>query len=481
MSPLARLFVRPTFRRSRALAPRLLACLLPFTLSAASLLGTEDAVDAHVRQQMARAHIPGAAVAVIRGGRIEKLAVYGTASLETGAPLTPDSPFQLASATKLFTGVLLMQLVEAGKVKLDEPIATYLGEVPEGWKPITVRQLAAHASGMKPQMVGTPGQDLAQAVKAVQGLPLAAVPGAVSAYGSDDFSVLALILERAGGQPFPELLRARIWKPLGLAHAAFEGATQVGATRTAEVLPGRVSVYRWEGDRQRLHWYLYPAHTYAAGGAFASLRDMATFLLAVDQGKLVGPQGRAALFTPFRLNDGRAAGFGAAWATGTLAGRPWAGHSGGPALADVLYLPQERLGVIVLTNQQKLIPSLARAIAARLLPPGPLATSETGSADTEPALTLRHRALFEALALGQAPASAFSGDAAATLPEAAPWVELQLQPYGALTRLVFLGEDTRAERRVRRYRALHESGVVVAWTLTLDARGRVADFDLTEP
>jgi CubicO group peptidase (beta-lactamase class C family) len=449
----------------------LLACLLP--------LRAEDAVDAFMRAQMAQAHIPGAAVAVIREGRLEKLAAYGTASLESGAPVTPDTPLQIASTTKIFTGVLLMQLVEEGKVGLDTPISTYLGEVPPAWRPITVRHLAAHAAGLKPQMVGSHGQDLAQVLKAAQAVPLAAAPGAVSAYGSDDFSVLALILEKAGGRPFPELLRERIWKPLGMTRTGFEEVAQAGNVRTAEVLPGRASVYQWRGDRQRLHWYAYPSHTYAAGGAFASLRDEAAFLLALDQGRLLSAKGREALWTPFRLNDGRSAGFGVAWSVGTLAGRPCAGHSGGPALSDVLYFPKERLGIIVLTNQQRLIPSLARALAARLLPLGPAPTNDS-AVDSDPALTLRHRALIEALGRAQAEASAFSGDAAATLPEGAPWLELQLRPYGPLRHLSFQAERTVAGRRVRTYRAVHESGVAVTWTLTLDAEGRIADFEPKE-
>jgi len=456
-----------------------LTALLPALLTAGALpLGAEDAVDALLRREMAQAHIPGAAVAVIRNGRIEKLAAYGTASLETGAPATPDTPFQLASTTKLFTGVLLMQLVEEGKVDLDAPIATYLGEVPPAWRPITVRHLAAHASGLKPQTVDGTGKDLAQAVREAQALPLAAAPGTVSAYGSYDFSVLALVLERAGGRAFVDLLKERLWKPLGLARTGFEDATQTGPTRTAEVVPGRASVYQWQGDRQRLHWFAYPSYTYAAGGAFASLRDEATFLLALDQGLLTAAS-REAMWTPFRLCNGRSGGFGVGWSVGTLAGRPCAGHSGGPALSDVIYLPKERLGVIVLANQQRLYPSLARAIAARLLGAGPFAT-EAAPADPDPDLTTRHRGLIEALVRGRAEADAFSGEAAKALPETSPWLDLQLHPHGPIVRLAFRSEGVENGRRVRVYRAFHESGAAVAWRLTLDAKGRVADFDLQD-
>ncbi|HLP31062.1 MAG TPA: serine hydrolase domain-containing protein, partial [Geothrix sp.] len=287
------------------------------------------------------------------------------------------------------------------------------------------------------------------------------------------------ILEKAGGRPFSELLRERIWKPLGMTRTGFEDVTLAGNVRTAEVMPGRASVYQWRGDRQRLHWYAYPPHTYAAGGAFTSLRDEAAFLLALDQGRLLSARGREALWTPFRLNDGRLAGFGVAWSVGTLAGRPCAGHSGGPALSDVLYFPKERLGVIVFTNQQRLIPSLARALAAQLLALG-ADPAKDAAVDSNPALTQRHRALIEALGRGQADPSAFSGEAAATLPEGAPWLELQLRPYGPLSRLTFLAERAEKGGRVRTYRAIHASGVVVAWTFSLDAEGRVVDFDPKE-
>lgn len=401
---------------------RRFACLFACVLS----LQAEDALDAVVRAQMAHAHIPGAAVAVIRQGRLEKLAAYGEASLEGTRPVTPDTTFQIASCTKLFTGVLLMQLVEEGKLRLEAPVAAYLGEVPPAWKAITVAHLAAHATGLKPAMAEGSPANLEAAVRTTLAQPLATIPGTVSAYGSDDFSVLALILEKAGGRPFQDLLKERIWARLGVPGSTFEDAVETGLTRTAEVIPGRARVYQWQGQRQRLHWFRYPPHTYAAGGAFVSLRDLAAFLLALDQGKLLGP-GREVLWTPFRLNDGRSASFGAAWAVGTLAGRPWGGHSGGPALADVMYFPKERLGVIVLTNQQRLAPALARALA-----------------------------------------------------EAAPWLDLQLAPYDPVASFAFRNERRERGQRVRTYRATHASGVVATWILRLDAQGRVADFDLQE-
>ena len=106
--------------------------------------------DAFLRAEMARNHIPGAAVAVIQGGKLVKLQAYGVGNLETGTPVSTDSRFQIASATKLFTSMLLMDQVAQGNIRLDDPVSKYVNDVPASWSAITVRQLASHVSGMAP-------------------------------------------------------------------------------------------------------------------------------------------------------------------------------------------------------------------------------------------------------------------------------------------------------------------------------------------
>jgi CubicO group peptidase (beta-lactamase class C family) len=90
----------------------------------------DSSVDAYVRDVMAKRHIPGMALAVIRQGRVERVASYGVASLEFSVPVTPTTLFHVASVTKSFTAVAIMKLVEAGKLKLDDPIGTYLEGLP---------------------------------------------------------------------------------------------------------------------------------------------------------------------------------------------------------------------------------------------------------------------------------------------------------------------------------------------------------------
>ena len=105
-----------------------------------------DPVDDIVQGYMQAAHIPGAAVAVIDDGRLVKLEGYGQANLEWDTPVTPDTPFQTASASKVVAGVVLMRLVEQGTLSLDAPISTFFEGAPESWRTISVRHRRARAS-----------------------------------------------------------------------------------------------------------------------------------------------------------------------------------------------------------------------------------------------------------------------------------------------------------------------------------------------
>src|SRR5579862_838390 len=89
-----------------------------------------DPIDDYLKQQMAKEHIPGLSVVIVRDGKILKLKSYGMANLEWGMPATPETAFQLASATKLLTVTALMRLVEQGQIALDDPVGRYLPEAP---------------------------------------------------------------------------------------------------------------------------------------------------------------------------------------------------------------------------------------------------------------------------------------------------------------------------------------------------------------
>src|SRR5262249_43606067 len=134
-----------------------------------------DRAEEYLRRRMAEQHIPALALTVVEQGEILRAEAYGVANLEWDAPATPDTTFQLASATKLLTATLLMLLVEEGAIGLDVPIPEYLRQAPPHWGTITIRHLASHTSGV-PDEVG-PVSSVEAAVEAAARLPLEYAPG----------------------------------------------------------------------------------------------------------------------------------------------------------------------------------------------------------------------------------------------------------------------------------------------------------------
>lgn len=437
-----------------------------------------DRIDDLMRDQMARNHIPGAAVAVVRNGRIEALRAYGVANLEHNSPVTTASPFQIASVTKTFTGLLLAHLIDQGKLSMDEPVSRYLPEAPAEWSGITVRHLAKHTAGFAMSEPGPTTETMEQAVAAIMKRPLAANPGDREQYALDDFVVLARIMQKVSGKSYEQLLDEVVIKPLGLKDTRFEHAIDRGSQNRADVIPGRVSVYNRENGQQRLFWFLYPPATYAGGGIFTSIADMARVMRAIDRGELAGGPSRKEIWTAPMLNNGKPGSFGAGWIVGTTRGLDSVGHSGGPALGDVLYVPGEHLGVVVLINQRVMYPNLAQAIAAQYLPPSKL-VGAAGITDQEPALTTRLFATVRALAAGKADASAFGGELREQVGEYNKWMTQRMSTLPAVTRMVLLSDEAAEGKRVRTYRVTLGKEETQRWRLDLDKDGLITDFDIT--
>jgi CubicO group peptidase (beta-lactamase class C family) len=442
------------------------ACLL----LAAAPTTHADGIDEYVRAQLAKNHIPALSLAVVRDGKVEKLQSHGVASLEWDAPATDDTRYQLASATKPFTGILLMQLVEQGKLSLDDSIAAFLPEAPAAWKAITVRHLGTHTSGLGEVDAGrlATGEAI---VAAAMREPLAYAPGTRSRYGFTDYVVLARIMEKVSGKSYADLLRDSLTTPLGMTATGFDQATEEGPIRVAHVLSRRATVYRWDGAAQRRFEFLYGIPGYAAGGLYSSASDLARLFSALEQGRLLKPASLTEMWTPPALPEGERADFGLGWVIGRRQGRRTVGHSGGPALADLLYFPDERLAIAVLQNQQRMFPYLAEGIADLVLPPGKQPPAIT---DTEPTLTARLRAVLVAAGEGKANAGEIAEgsrtELVRTLEEMGPIVIGTLDPIRALE---LVEERKEAGRWTRKYRVLFGPAARY-WVFDLTADGKIA-------
>jgi CubicO group peptidase (beta-lactamase class C family) len=301
---------------------------------------------------MAKHRIPGLAVAVVKHGRVLHLQGYGLASVEFGIPVDKRSVFQLYSVTKIFTGVAIMKLAEQGKLSPETPVTEIIEWLPPAWKALRVRHLLTHTSGLpgwreNPRALALPEEKqktltAAEQIRFVAELPLKFPPGERFAYHQSGYTLLGMIVEKLAGKSFWAFLAEQVFAPLGMT------STRPGDTQA--VIPRRpaTAYNRQSGELQ--NWvYLFGPDASPAAGLNATAADLARFLVAMDQGKLLRRESLEALWTPVRLNDGTVKEYGLGWTVDEHQGRKVVGHEGGGA-AWIAHFPRERLSVAVLCN-----------------------------------------------------------------------------------------------------------------------------------
>ena len=215
--------------------------LLPFSALArqaeapAAPSAAYQEIDALAAAELAKDNVAGVTVGVVSGGGLAWAKSYGYADTENKVPAAKDTVYRIGSITKQFTVLMLLQLVQDGKVHFSDPVEKYFPDVNKvtdrfpGAPPITLVQLATHTSGLARE----PG-DLDTYVKGpvsdwekvlIAALPHTKYefePGTRFSYSNIGYAVLGAALGRAAGQPYVDYVRDRIFKPLGMTSSAFE-------------------------------------------------------------------------------------------------------------------------------------------------------------------------------------------------------------------------------------------------------------------
>jgi CubicO group peptidase (beta-lactamase class C family) len=331
-------------------------------------------VAAHVEPLVARAvrpDDPGVAVLVLADGRRAYAAGHGMADLENGLPITPQTPFDLASVSKQFTALAVLRLADRGLVDLDGPAEAWLPGLPTapGHRPLGVSDLLWHTSGLPDYLdlvpqERLPGMSNADLPALLLGRALDFAPGTRHEYVNTNYALLPLLVERSSGVPFARFLREELFAPLGMTTTAvLEDPARAPAERACGYQRGR---WRW-----RLCECLC---TIAGdGGLWSNLDDLERWLVALldNRAALLRPATWARMFTPGKFEDGEEFPYGFGVRVQTYRGWPVWGH-GGNWTGFSHYLGRYgggRLGVAVLGNRRGLeAEDLADAIADGLLP-----------------------------------------------------------------------------------------------------------------
>ncbi len=357
---------------------------------------------------LARPGSPGCALAVYRDGAIAYERGYGLASLELGVPITPRTVFDIGSTSKQFTAFSILLLEREGRLSLDDDVRRFLPDLPVYERPITVRQLLLHTSGLRDyltlwSLAGVKTESWTtqrEAVVLVERQRAANFPaGEDWLYSNTGYLLLAEIVQRASGKSLKDFARERIFEPLGMTHTFYlDDHTQVVAGKATGYEPRKrggfsvdMSNFEQIGD----------------GGVQTTVED----LLLWDRNFYAPRVGDAALIARAQqvgtLNNGKLLDYAAGLRIGTYRGLPFVRHGGSWAgyRAELLRFPSQKTTVACLCNLGTAGPSaLADRVADIVLEPvlkpaaagagrpaapaqAPAAAQGSGSASAPPALS----------------------------------------------------------------------------------------------
>jgi len=319
----------------------------------------------------ARPGMPGASVLVMLGDTVVLRESVGLADVERGIAATPATNFRLASLSKQLTATAVLLLVRDGRLSLERRVRELLPELPAYADEVTVRHLLTHTSGVwdyedfVPDTIQRQVRDEdALALVSTRADRLYFTPGSAWRYSNTGYALLALIVECVTGERFADVLRARVFLPLGMT-ATF--AHEEGRS----VVPDRAWGYTVRGGTVTRTDQSSTSAVLGDGGVYSSIDDLSRWHASLTRGPLVGDALWALTRTPQRLTDGRTTEYGLGWFVDRHLGRTRLRHHGetrGFTNAVSRY-PEAGVTIVVLTNRSDSAPwEIADALAAAYFP-----------------------------------------------------------------------------------------------------------------
>jgi len=323
-----------------------------------------DKVDDYVRAEMKAQKIPGLSIAVVQDGKVVKAQGYGLANVELNVAATPETIYQSGSIGKQFTATLAMMLIEEGKMGLEDPVSKYIPDAPAIWKDITLHRLLTHTSGIsnglyaKMDMRKDYTED--ELIQQIAAQPLDFQPGEKWHYSNPGYVTLGILIHKATGKFYGDLLREKIFAPLGM--------TTARIIDEADIIPNRAAGYRLvDGKLKNQEWVSPTLNTTADGAIYMTVLDMAKWDAALYSEKLLKRASLDLMWTPVKLNDGKTENYGFGWQIDEYHGHRLIHHGGAwqGFTTQISRYVDDKLTVIVMTNLAGARPGkIERGIAA---------------------------------------------------------------------------------------------------------------------
>ncbi len=307
-------------------------------------------IEDYVGITLARRHVVGASLVIIREGVVVSNRSFGLASLSSGAKVTDSTSFAIGSLTKQFTCALALQLASEKKLYFSDRVSKYFPTLTQAGE-ISIDDLVSHRSGytdyypldyVDRRMQTAVSTD--EIISRYASVRLDFSPGTHFSYSNTGYVLLGRIIEKAAGRPFAELLETRILRKLEMQNAYFAPpkGTAGLATGYQSILLGTPE----PAPPEAADWL------YSAGGIWASAADLTKWNLALLHGKILDADSFRQLLAPRLLRNGRSTGYSCGFGVETVSGETALAHYGsvsGFVTVNAL-IPRTRSAVILLTN-----------------------------------------------------------------------------------------------------------------------------------
>ncbi|MBT4601847.1 MAG: beta-lactamase family protein, partial [Bacteroidetes Order II. Incertae sedis bacterium] len=284
-------------------------------------------------------------VLITRAGKPILSRAHGWADLEHQVANTTQTKFRIGSVTKQFTAMAILILHERGKLRLTDPIASYIPNSPDAWSDISIHHLLTHTSGIMHSWKLPNWRDtmmepatLTETIDRFRDQPLEFTPGESFAYSGVGYFILALIIEHVSGKPYGDFLHEAIFAPLGMRNT--------GADHYKPVLSHRATGYVWaEAELAHAPPIFMPILT-GGGNLYSTVEDLTVWDQALGEKRLISDALYERMYTPVRNN------YAYGWKIQERFGLKEISHGGWVlgSRALILRYPEERVCIVVLTN-----------------------------------------------------------------------------------------------------------------------------------
>jgi D-alanyl-D-alanine carboxypeptidase len=307
------------------------------------------AIDAYMAAQVAKRGLVGAALVIVRDGKVALARGYGVTSLAAPAPVTADTPFGIGSITKQFVCAAALLLEQDRKLSLDDKVEKHYPGLTRA-SDISLDDLGTHLSGY-PDFYPLDFVDRRmrqpiepeEIVKRYATVPLEFEPRTRYSYSNTGFVLLGRVIEKVSRQPLAEFLRRRVFQPLGMTNASFATSPGAATGHISFALGAPRSI-----EPEAKDWL------HAAGGMFASANDLVRWDMALTEKKLLSARSLERLATARSLANGRSTDYGCGLGVRRVGGETIFSHSGAVAgfLTYNTVIPRTRSAVIFLVNTE---------------------------------------------------------------------------------------------------------------------------------